>query len=131
MRTYMIITHNQMHRTYKYSEQLNDVASSAKWFSIFYGLSSCDFESCCWYILSPSIKELLDSQANTESEFTLKYIRETIITYSEMHCTSKYLQYSSIIKPVCLNGWLFVYELSGCGFEPRCSQMEIHFVWYF
>ena len=24
--------------------------------------------------------------------------------------------------PVWLNGWVFVYELSGCGFESRCSH---------
>ena len=25
--------------------------------------------------------------------------------------------------PVWLNGWVFVYELSSCGFEPCCSQL--------
>ena len=26
-------------------------------------------------------------------------------------------------RPVCLNGWVFVYELSGCGFESRCCHL--------
>ena len=25
-------------------------------------------------------------------------------------------------RPVWLNGWVFVYELSGCGFESRCNH---------
>ena len=45
-----------------------------------------------------------------------------------MHRTNKYSQHSSIIYskswPVWLNGWVFVYELSGSGFESSCS----HFV---
>ena len=39
-----------------------------------------------------------------------------------MHCTDKYSQHSSIIWPVWLNGWVFVYELSGCGFKSSCSH---------
>ena len=39
-----------------------------------------------------------------------------------MHRTDKYSQHNSIIWPIWLNGRVFVYELSGCGFESRCSQ---------
>ena len=28
---------------------------------------------------------------------------------------------------VWLNGWVFVYELSGCGFEPHCSHLNFRF----
>ena len=35
----------------------------------------------------------------------------------------KYLQHSSIIWPVWLNGWVFIYELSGCGLESSCSHL--------
>ena len=28
---------------------------------------------------------------------------------------------------VWLNGWMFVYQLSGCGFEPRCSHLTSNF----
>ena len=30
-------------------------------------------------------------------------------------------------NPVLLNGWLVVYELSDCGFEPRCSHLNFRF----
>ena len=29
------------------------------------------------------------------------------------------------IWPVWLNGWVFVYELRGCGFESRCSHLDV------
>ena len=38
-----------------------------------------------------------------------------------------YLQHRSIIWPVWLNGWVFVYELSGCGFESSCSHLNFRF----
>ena len=47
-----------------------------------------------------------------------------IITYSQMHCTDKYSQHSSVIWPVWLSGWVFVYKLSGCGFESRCCRRK-------
>ena len=40
-----------------------------------------------------------------------------------MHRTDKYSQHSSIIWAVWLNGWMFVYELSVCGFESSCSHL--------
>ena len=46
-----------------------------------------------------------------------------IKTYNQMYRTDKYSKLSSIIWPVWLNGWVFVYELSGCGFESRCSHL--------
>ena len=39
-----------------------------------------------------------------------------------MHCTDKYSQHSSITWPVWLNHWVFVYEISGCGFESHCCH---------
>ena len=27
------------------------------------------------------------------------------------------------VRPVWLNGWVFVYELNGCGFESRCGHL--------
>ena len=70
-----------------------------------------------------SSKEFLDIQATVECGFTLKLVRDMIKTYNQMHRTDKYSQLSSIIWPVWLNGWVFVYELSGCGFESRCSHL--------
>ena len=36
------------------------------------------------------------------------------------------LQHSSIIWPVWLNGWVFIYELSGCGLDCSCSHLLLH-----
>ena len=44
-----------------------------------------------------------------------------------MHHTDKYSQYSSIIWLIWLNVWVFVYELSGCGFESRCSHSNFRY----
>ena len=30
-------------------------------------------------------------------------------------------------RPVGPNDWVFVYELSGCGFESSCSHLSIHY----
>ena len=44
-----------------------------------------------------------------------------------MHRTDKYSQHSTIIWPVWLNGWVFVYEVSGSGFKSRCSHLNFKF----
>ena len=44
-----------------------------------------------------------------------------------MHLTDKYSQHSSIIWPASLNGWVFVYELIGCGFKSSCSNLNFRF----
>ena len=44
-----------------------------------------------------------------------------------MHCTDKYSQHNLIIWPVWLNSWVFIYELSGCGFEFSCSHVNFRF----
>ena len=66
----------------------------------------------------------LDIQATIECGFTVKSIHDKIGTYSQMQWTDKYSQHSLIIWPVQLNGWVFVYELSGCGFESHCSHLK-------
>ena len=68
-----------------------------------------------------------DIQANTECGFTLKCVRDMIITYSQMQRTDKYSQNSSIIWSVLPNGWVFVYELSGCGLESCCSHLNFRY----
>ena len=51
-------------------------------------------------------------------------------TYSEIHCMDKYWQHSSMIWQVGLNGWVFVYKLSGCGLESPYSRLNFRF-WAF
>ena len=60
-------------------------------------------------------------------EFTLKRVSYMIRTYSQIHHTDKYSQHSSIIWPVWLNGRVFVYKLSSCGFESRCSHLNFRY----
>ena len=76
-----------------------------------------------------NVKELLAWNRhniwNIECGLTLKRMHDMIRTYIQMHCTVKYSQHSSIIQPVWLNGW--VYELSGCEFESRCSHLNFRY----
>ena len=62
-----------------------------------------------------------------ECSLSLKRVRDMISTYSQMHRTDKYSQHSSIIWPVWLNGCVFVYELSDCGFESRRSHLNFRY----
>ena len=56
-----------------------------------------------------------------------KLVRDMRITYIQMHRTNKISYNSSIIWPVWLNGWVFFYELSGCGFECSCINLNFRF----
>ena len=71
-----------------------------------------------------SSKEFLDIQATIECGFNLKSIRDMIRTYSQLHCTDKYSEHSLIICSFWPNGRVFVYELSGSGFESSCSDFS-------
>ena len=44
-----------------------------------------------------------------------------------MHLTAKYSQQCQIILQVWLNGSVFIYKLSGCGFESSCSHLNFRF----
>ena len=47
------------------------------------------------------------------------------LTVCSCHVTYAFQSESTISSG--LNGWVFVYELSGCGFESRCSHLEFVF----
>ena len=49
-----------------------------------------------------------------------KRVREMIRRYNKKLPIDKYSQHRSILWPVWLNGWVFIYKLSSCGFESRC-----------
>ena len=78
-----------------------------------------------WRLLQA--RSSLTFRQTIECGFTLKLVRDMIITYSQMHHTDKYSQHSLIIWPAWLIGWVFVYELSGCGFECSCSHLNLRF----
>ena len=44
-----------------------------------------------------------------------------------MQHTYKQSQHSSVTWPVWLDGWVFVYELSDCGFESRCCHLDFRY----
>ena len=56
--------------------------------------------------------------------FTLKHIVGMKRTYSQKQDTDKCSQHSAVIWPVRLNGWVFVYEISGCGFESSYGHLN-------
>ena len=140
-----IITHTQMFRTDKYSQHSSIIWPI--WLNgwmFVYELNACGFESRYCHLnfglfltihhytyifneklhfnchIAPvSSKEFLDIQATIVCRFTLKRVSDTIITYSQMHCTDKYN--SSIIWPVWLNGWA-----TSFGFKSRCCHLISH-----
>ena len=77
--------------------------------------------------LHVSSKAFLNIQATLECGFTLKRVRDMIWTYNQMQRTNKYSQHGSFIKRIWLNGWVFLYEVSGCGFEFRCNHLKFRF----
>ena len=124
----MIKTYSQMHRTGKYSQQSSiiwPVGTNGR--VLVYELSCCGFESRCSRLIfrygACFEKGVPSHSGKLECGFTLKLVRDMIKTYSQMHRTYKYSQHSSIIWPVWPNGWVFVYEVSGCRFESRCSHL--------
>ena len=115
-----------------FTTQLNYLASFAKWSSVRLRTK--------WLWVRVSLKSLklpishlfwarssLTFRQTIECGFTLKLVRDMIITYSQMHRTDKYSQHSSIIWSVWLNGWVFVYELIVCRFESRCGHLNSRF----
>ena len=99
---------------------------------LIYRLSGCGFESRCSHLniryRACFEQGVFDIQSAMECGFTLKCVPDMIKkTYRQMHCTNKYSQHSPIIWPVWLNGWVFVYELSGCGFVSPCSRLSFRY----
>ena len=72
-------------------------------------------------------KELFGIQAIIERGFTLRSVRDIIRTYTQVHRTDKYSRHSSIIWPLSLNSFVFLYEVIGFGFESSCSVLNIRF----
>ena len=79
--------------------------------STYWNLYDCMFLSCHVRV-SESIHTLYTVQISTQST---------------ARCTDKYSEHSSIIWPVLANGWVFVYELNGPGFQSSCSHLNFTF----
>ena len=110
--------------------QLNHLASLAKWLSVPLQtkwlqvriplLSTSD-------IVPGSSKEFLEVQETIECKFTLKCVCDMITKYSQKHYTDEYSQHSSMIWPIWLNSWVFVYKLSGYGLKSRCYHLNFRY----
>ena len=57
----------------------------------------------------------------------IEYSQHSSITAQHIAQYNEYLQHSSIFWPVLQNGWVFIYKLSGCGFESCCCHLNF---WY-
>ena len=114
-------------RTYNHlvrKRTLNHLAKLAKWLSCVVGTylySAFDpLQS-----LKLQISRLFRARVLWHSGNYRVWIHSDMRTWHDKNIQSNatYSQQSSIIWPVWLNCWVFVYELSGCGFKARC----IHF----
>ena len=125
--------HIQSNVPYRYvlRAQLNHLASLAKWLSVrlwtkwFWvqvQLQSLKLQISCllWARSSLTFRQL-------ECEFTLKRVCDMTRTYNQMHPIDKYSKHSPIIWPVRLNGWMFIYKLSGSGIMFSCSHLNFRF----
>ena len=121
-----------MHRIDKYSKH-----SSILWnvrlnrWGFVYELNGPGLECSCSQLnfrLHACFKQVfLDIWATIECRFTLKHIRDNTRTYNQIDRTDMNSEHSSIICPVCINGSLFVYKISGSGFESSCTHLNFRF----
>ena len=128
----MIARYSQMRRTDKYSQQ-----SSIIWlvwpngWVFVYELSGWGFDSrSSW--LNFRYRACVEQGVLWHSgKYTMCIYSEMrtwhITRYNQMHLIDKYSQHSSIIWPVWPNGWVFIYQLSGCGLESRCSNLNLRY----
>ena len=127
----VIRTHNHLVR----KRTLNHLAKLAKWLNcvvstFLYGAFDCMLLSQLDHLPSladvalTSSKEFLDIQAN----YRVRIHSETRTWHdNKVQSNAPYRQYSqhnSIIWPVWLNGWVFLYKLSSCGFESCCCHLK-------
>ena len=128
----MLRIYSQLQRTDKYSQHRS--IDWPVWLNVWvfvYELSDCGIEPRSnqfnFRYRASFGQRFLEFQATIKCKFTLNHVCKMIKKYSQMHCAGKYSQHSSIIWPVLLNGWMFVYELSGSGFKFRCSYFNFRY----
>ena len=101
----------------------------------------CEYLSvrCIWLLCSYHVTYVFQSESTLYSCLNVKElvawnkrdIWSSSDCKSQMHRTDKYSQYSSIIWLVWLNGWVFIYDLSGCEFKPCWSNLNFRYRAYF
>ena len=96
--------------------------------TVFFVTSSTLLSCQIWRLLRVRRSlTFLDIQAIIECGFTLKRVRDMARTYSQMHHADAYSEHSSNICSVWQNHLVFVYQLSGSGFESSCSHLKFRF----
>ena len=98
---------------------LNHLAKMAKWLSCvvstyLYIAFDCIFLSCHIRVLAWTT---LCSCLNIKN-------RRNIWSLSD--CNGNW-NHNHLVRKRTINGWVFVYELSGCGFEFRCSNLNFSY----
>ena len=109
--------------------------SGTVWFLIFIVDSILSYYFLLWTILwhsfimdfEPSIS--IDIQTKTKSE-------EFLLTACSCHVRNVFQSHNHLVRkriikiypnwPVWLNGWVFVYKISGCGFKSSYSQNSFY-----
>ena len=126
----MIRIYSQIHHTGHYSKDSSIMCPV--WLNgwvFIYKVSGCGFKFRCsplnFRYPAVSRKEFLNIQAFIGCRFTMKRIRHMIRKYSQMRGTDKYSHHSSIIWPVWLNDWVFVYEIVASWFDPRWKKYRV------
>ena len=128
----MTRTYSQMHRTENYWARSSIIWSVGPNVWVFvYKLSGSGLEFSCSH-LSFRFCDCVQQgvpwlQATINNGFTLKCVHDMTRTYSQIYRTDKYSEHSLIIWLVWQNGWVFVEELRGSGFESSCSQFNFRF----
>ena len=121
-----------MHHTDKYSEHSSIIWSVWPNSWVFVDkLSGSVFGSTCSH-LNFVFRDCFEQgvpwhSPNYRMWFTLKCVLDMTRTYSQKDRGDKYSEHSSIIWSVWPNVWVFVYKLSGYGFESSCSQFNFRF----
>ena len=80
----------------------------------------------CTTVSSWIIKNVLKYIVKNDSALLWVLICTMHLTVCFYHVTDAYAYYVSV-WPVWLNCWVFVYELSGRGFESSCSHLNFRF----
>ena len=110
----MIRTYSQMHRTNKYSQHSSIIWSvSLNVWVFLYEMCGWRFAFSCshlYFRFRACFEQGVPSHSgNCRVSIHSECVREMITTYRQIHPTDKYSQQSSIISPIWLNGWVFVY----------------------
>ena len=120
-----------MHHTDKYSQHRSTIwlVWLNGWITRFkpsvFWISLLSLKLQIWHLLRA--RSSLAFRQAIECGFILNLVGDMIITYSQMHHIDRYSQHSSVIWPVWVNGWVFNYKLSVCGFESCCYHGRKYF----